>query len=106
MVVYNMEIIEITKEQVEEVFRTSKNQWEYLKKLYLLVYPNWSDIKKLKGFVHVSDELDLFIIGKSQEFDRIHHPDVLAGGMWMNYGFGSDRKLEGCQVLPAPYELA
>ena len=97
--------MEISKEKVEELFENAENQYEILIGLYKMVYPNWDKIKSVKGWPQLSKEAHTFISGKFIEFDQIHHPEVLNGGLWMNNGFGCDEDLEGWEVKPAPVEL-
>jgi len=34
-------------------------------------------------------------------FEKVHHPDVLSGGLWLNYGFGVG---EHCEPWTVQYD--
>ena len=38
--------------------------------------------------------------GKAIEFDKLHHPEVMNGGLWMNSGFSIDRGLGDWELVP------
>ena len=86
------------KKAVEQIFCESDNQSEVLSALYKLAFPNYDAIERIEGFPTVGRELSQFIWSKFIEFDRIHHLDVLAGGLWMNKGFTEDRKLSPWEI--------
>jgi len=80
--------VNISPIDVEHVFASSKHQKEALIKLYKMVVPEWDNIVKMNCFPECNDVTWRLICEKFIEFDRIHHPEVLAGGCWLNHGFG------------------
>lgn len=72
--------------------------------LYKLVYPNFDRIAHINGYPTVGEKTHKYIFTKFIQFDKAHHPEVMAGGLWMNSGFGCDRSLVEWVVVPAPVE--
>ena len=80
---------------VRNLFADLNDQWEVLRALYTLIFPNWNEIIKLEGYPAINEQTwneicELFIA-----FDHLHHPDVIAGGHWMNRGFTIDNNSPG-----------
>ncbi len=79
----------LTKEVIDAAFDAAKHQQDWLLAIYRVAFPRWDDIDgTIDGWPSVSGATWRYICGKSVEFDRKHHPDVMAGGMWLNNGFG------------------
>ncbi|KKM60562.1 hypothetical protein LCGC14_1540480 [marine sediment metagenome] len=95
-------LVDLTKQQIEEIFEQAENQANYLLKLYAAVVPEWDRVKALKGFVRCNPLTGSFILDLAMKFDRQHHPEVMAGGAWMNSGFSTlgDDLPEWCVGLP------
>ncbi len=91
---------------VRNLFADLSHQAEVLIELYRLIFPDWERIVKLEGYPAINDHTwneigELFIA-----FDHLHHPDVFAGGCWMNRGFTIEKdipdwtaSLETCQAI-------
>jgi len=79
----------ITKEMIDKCFEGETQQINVLINLYKLLHPEWDKIKKFNGFPSCSVGLSKRIFKKFMMFDEIHHPDVMAGGLWMNNGFST-----------------
>lgn len=84
------------KEDVDNIFNDEKlnpehHQSNILMSLYKKVFDDWDRIKKLNGYPKASNELSEYIFKAFIAFDRKYHPDVMAGGIWMNNGFSSAR---------------
>lgn len=97
--------MEISKNQIDEIFADAEDQAEAFFGLYRLIYPNWDEIKQVIGYPKTSLELDCYIFDKFIELDREKHPGVLPGGLWMNRGFSTDDKLKGNVVIPAKVKI-
>ncbi|WP_321492160.1 hypothetical protein [uncultured Desulfobacter sp.] len=79
--------MEIAKEQVDNIFKQSKNTEEALIALYKLILPDWEKIKTSKGFPLIGKEGWLYIC---KCFIRLSKPtDNGFPGLWLNSGFGS-----------------
>lgn len=91
----------LEKQEIDEIFEKANHQAEIVLALYHKVHPDLDKIQRLEGYPRVSRELSTYLFEKFIEFDRKNHPDVMAGGMWMNKGFSTDESLEGCEVIPA-----
>ena len=96
----------ITQEQIDQLFEEKTEQTDMLLGLYRLVFPDYDRIKELRRWPTVSDETWTYIARKFVEFDQKYHPNVMAGGLWMNTGFSSGKplkfgevSLEECQVI-------
>ena len=82
-------MIKIDMKEIEGLFEKHDNQYEVLIDIYRIAFPDWDDIESIDGSPTVStntweDICSLFI-----EFDKEHHPTVLAAGIWLNRGFDS-----------------
>jgi hypothetical protein len=88
----------ITKEEVERIFASSSHQAEAVEALYRLVFPDYNDILELQGFPEAGERLSRLIWDKFFEFDHAHHPEVMAGGRWMNNGFSTNKELGEWEV--------
>ncbi len=85
-------------DDIQNLFASKTNQWEVLAALYKMVFPYWDQITELNGYPEINsntwdDIADFFIA-----FDRIHHPDVIPGGSWVNKGFAIDDSLLNGEV--------
>jgi hypothetical protein len=99
----------ITKEEIDECFINNTHQADVWSALYKIVYsgmgqgrPHWDDIKLVDGFPKIGHEASKYIWEKFIAFDKVHHPEVLAGGLWLNKGFSEDEKLGPWECVPAP----
>ncbi len=86
------------KAQIKTFFEKHDHQNKVIIDIYRMVFPDWDKIKAIKGYPETGDELWKFICGLFQTFDREHHPDCLAGGAWMNWGFSTNTKLGPWEV--------
>lgn len=76
-------------EKVEELFITKAHQAEVMVGLYRMVFPDYDKIAAFEGWPTVSKETAKLLCGKFIKFDQKHHPDVVAGGLWINNGFST-----------------
>ena len=85
------DLIRLSKDTIDELFSSHDHQSEIWEKLYeiALLSPDWSRIEKVNGYPCVSEETNEYLFEKFIQFDKMHHPEVLAGGLWMNNGFSS-----------------
>jgi len=92
-------LVELNRQAVNMVFQNARTQGDYVIGLYRLVYPGWDNIVKVNGFPTVSDTDGAHLFQQAIAFDRREHPDVMAGGAWLNNGFSvSDGVEDGfCQ---------
>lgn len=90
---------EVLKKRILESFTRHDNQQDVIVDLYRLVLPDWDQIQSLQGYPKIGKELALFICRHFQEFDRNHHPNVMPGGAWLNWGFSVSNTL-------APWDIS
>lgn len=96
----------LPKEKIDKAFNEAEHQTEYTIALYRIAYPTlWDQIEKVHGWPKVSKTTNEYIFGKAIEFDREHHPNVMAGGLWMNNGFGSKEDAKDWTVYPTEVRL-
>lgn len=86
--------IKLDIEKVEELFIQYDNQYEVLLAIYKMVMPDWDDLESINGSPKVSLATWQEICSLFIDFDKKHHPEVLAGGIWMNSGFSVDYNME------------
>jgi len=104
--------VELTKERIDAIFEEytnredeTANQGNVLLTLYKVVFgEDWTPFRGVDGYPKVNEMTWKYICGKFQTFDKMHHPEVLPGGRWMNTGFSSrdelpDWVVEPCGVL-------
>ena len=87
-------LVSFTKKMIDKVFEEAKHQSEYVMGLYkTVIQEDWDKIKQLEGYPTISKTVSKYIFGKAIEFDKINHPDVVAGGAWLNNGFSTSAKI-------------
>ena len=80
-------IMTLTQKNIDKIFADAKNQHEYWENLYRSALPDLDNIVQIAGWPEISEKTGSYIMLKAIEFDREHHPEVMAGGLWMNSGF-------------------
>lgn len=88
----------LSKEAIKEVFMQAGDQTDYVIGLYKLVVPDFDSVEDMGGFPEVNQESDKLIFKLAIDFDKQHHPNVTAGGAWLNYGFNTNDQLQEGQV--------
>lgn len=83
-------MIVLMPDKIDSFFGFHNHQSDVWINLYRYVFPDWDNIKSIDGYPKISDETSNYIFKKFIEFDKIHHPNVMAGGLWMNSGFSTD----------------
>jgi hypothetical protein len=78
------------KKQIDQVFEDARDQAEALIGIYKLFMPDYGEIEHISGFPRHGKKLSEYLWDKFIAFDQEHHPDVMAGGAWMNSGFSTD----------------
>lgn len=94
--------VTLSKEQIDKIFEDAKSQADYIMQLYYAALPgvNFDDIAYLSGYPVVNKFTGEYIFKQAINTDKIHCPEVFAGGAWMNRGFASydGEHLENWQV--------
>ena len=93
-----MAFVKLTSDMIDECFKDKTHQHDVIIALYKIVFPQWDDIEKIEGWPRVNKLTWGHICTKFFEFDKQHHPTVMAGGCWMNSGFGSDDTLPNWKI--------
>ena len=91
----------LSKETIDTIFEMAKEQSDYALGLYTYVVDNWDAVISVNGYPKVNQETADYIFGKAIEYDKAHHPDVLSGGLWLDYGFGVG---EHCEPWTVQYD--
>lgn len=81
---------EIWKERIDSCLKGAEHQQDVVVAIYKLAYPRWDDITEIDGWPTIGRPLAEYIFEKCIAFDKKHHPDVFAGGLWMNNGWSVD----------------
>ncbi|RLA96351.1 MAG: hypothetical protein DRG83_17505, partial [Deltaproteobacteria bacterium] len=87
------EPMKLSKEKIDAIFASANHQIDYLVGLYRAIFPDYDRIEQLEGFPEVDQTTSDYIWKKAIDFDRKHHPEVFAGGLWMNHGFSSNSSI-------------
>jgi len=81
------------KKRLVSIFEEADSQSSALIEIYRLIFPDWDDIEDLDGFPEVGQEMWKYICNLFIQFDKLKHPGVFNGGMWLNNGFSSSDRL-------------
>lgn len=84
----------LSKATIDTIFEMANEQGDYCMSLYSYAIPNWNTVISVNGYPKISSETSVYIFSKAIAYDKEHHPDVIAGGLWLNYGFGVDKNVE------------
>ena len=90
--------IQLSEAQIKQVFDEAKEQADYLIGIYKLVFPEWDEIDSIDGYPSCNSNTWTHICDLAMEFDKRCHPNVMAGGAWMNQGFSSNNELDDWTV--------
>lgn len=102
----------ITKEFIDATFESCQHQTDVVITFYKFVFGNdvWDTIERLEGHPAIGEEANKYIFKKFFDFDKKHHPSVIPGGAWLNWGFSTyeakslglgpwEVSTEGCPVI-------
>lgn len=89
---------ELSKETIDNIFETATGQQECVKELYKVAIPDWEKVEKVNGFPKVGVVTHAYLFDKAIAFDKKHHPDVMAGGAMLNWGFSVDEDIKDWKV--------
>ena len=77
----------LTAEQVDKM-AIEADQGEFLSRLYSYAFGDlWDKAAHVDGYPCVSTNTWKYICDAAIKIDKEKHPDVLAGGLWLNRGF-------------------
>jgi len=102
-----LKTVALDKNKVELLFQESDHQSNIIIGLYKMVYPEWNNIQSVNGFPTINEYTNNQLFELFIEFDKKHHPEVYAGGAWLNNGFSSVNSddLDDWTVLPVNVTL-
>jgi len=85
---------------LNKCFVGAEHQRDYIIRLYSLALApyEWEDIAQIEGWPVVSDWTNKYLFSRAMECDKKLHPDVLAGGAWMNSGFSVSKDVGPWQI--------
>lgn len=86
------------KQEIDLIFQQATHQSQAVERVYKLFIPDFDNIQIIKGHPTAGYSLSRYLWSKFIEFDHTHHPDVMAGGEWLNYGFSESKNLKDWQV--------
>jgi len=81
----------LSKDTIDAIFEIANEQSNYCMGFYYYAIPNWSTVISLNGYPKVNPETARYIFRKAIEYDKVHHPNVVFGGLWLSYGFRVDK---------------
>ena len=90
--------MKLTEAQIDTCFEGKTQQSKCLIEIYKLVFPDWDNIIEVKGWPTCGVALWKYICTKFVEFDKVHHPRVINGDMWLNNGFSSSESVKDWEV--------
>ena len=83
---------------LESLSKSCEHQSEFLVGIYKEVVPNWDAVVRIDGYPKAGEALAALLCFSAIEFDKEHHPDVYAGGLWLNIGFSRDKSLKPWEI--------
>lgn len=97
----------MTEAAVKACFENQTHQGAVLLALCRLVLPDWDNIDRVDGWPSVNDRTWKAIARLFMDFDKVHHPNVMAGGGWLNSGFSTmhGTKLRDWEVSSQSIEI-
>ena len=99
------------KAMLEPLFEENEHQGVVVTEIYRKFIPNLDELEAVDGHPSCGKEMSLWLFEKFFEFDKKHHPDVMAGGAWLNWGFSTNEKLgwevslETCKLVYPEFQL-
>ena len=98
--------VDLTQEVIDKIFEDAEDQCQYFVALYRAIYPNWDNIQSVPEWPQISEPTANYIMQKAIGFDKVHHPNVINGGLWMNKGFSVDPEMTKLwKVRQSPHTL-
>lgn len=95
----------ITKERGEAIGDQATNQSEFTLGMYAELYgDDWDRVTGVGGFPKMGEKIADLAWKMAIDIDKKFHPNVMAGGMWMNNGFSTDKTLGDWEVVRAGTE--
>ncbi|MHA2094584.1 MAG: hypothetical protein ACW98F_08145 [Candidatus Hodarchaeales archaeon] len=91
-------MITLVPDRIDKFFENQDHQADVLIGLYKYVFPDWDNIESIDGWPKISYDTSLYICQKFMDFDKIYHPNVMNGGLWMNKGFSVDYDVDDWKV--------
>src|ERR1035437_8468956 len=103
-----MKTVHILKSDIDAILDTDPttrrfaHQSDAIVALYKLIYPDWDQIDHINGFPQCHPATGEYIMLKFIAFDRVNHPNVINGGLWLNNGWGTigNKDLHEFEVAP------
>ena len=90
--------MKLTEAQIDTCFEGKTQQSKCLIEIYKLVFPDWDRIIEVKDWPVCGEAMWKYICTKFMEFDKLHHPGAVKGGMWLNNGFSSSKDVKDWEV--------
>lgn len=104
-----MRQIHLLKSVIDGIFEDAKHQADYVLALYKHVVPEWDDVEDVQGYPAVNNKLASYIMQKAMEFDRLHHPEVMNGGLYpickITHGWNEEEDEANADLIAAAPEL-
>lgn len=91
-----------SQEEIDAIFEEAEDQETAAVAIYTLAFPNWEKITKIEGWPACGEEVQNYLFRKFIRLDRKFHPEVMAGGLWMNRGFSLNRELGPWEIDVSP----
>lgn len=92
----------LPRDLIDHIFETSDTQASYLLALHGAVIDDLAQAEKVEGYVQCSKELWLYLCDKCVAWDKLHCPNAMPGGAWLNQGFSNHPSLRGEQIAVPP----
>lgn len=82
-----------TQKKIDAIFEEAEDQEAAAIAVYTMAFPDWEKIVSIEGHPACGEVMQNYLFKKFICLDRKFHPEVMAGGLWLNKGFSIDRKL-------------
>lgn len=81
--------VPLREEDVKALFEKHTHQADVIEGIYRLVLPDYDRIQRVEGWPSCNNDTWQEIALLFVQFDQKYHPEVMAGGLWMNRGFST-----------------
>lgn len=90
---------------IEELKEDKPYQGHILVKLYKLAFKDYENIEKINGWPNIGKDTSAYLFEKFIQFDKKIHPEIFAGGLWLNNGFSWDNDMPNWVIDSSKCEI-
>ena len=85
--------VSLPQDVIDTLAANAPDQGEFIISLFRAIIPEFDLCEQVCGYPVCSTHTWLHICQLCMDFDKVHHPNCVPGGAWLNYGFANDPDL-------------